>query len=63
MKSSTGAKSECSPPLTPILKPMKKASLKFPTPTHTQPKENLNETFSMYTEFLWTMLLSTLEII
>jgi hypothetical protein len=31
-------------PLHPILKPMKKTSLKFPTPPYTQPKENVNET-------------------
>ena len=34
---------------------------KFPTPPHYQPKENVNETFNMYTEnfFLWTLLFST----
>ena len=33
-----------------ILKPMKKNLPKFPTPPHTQPKENVNETFKMYAE-------------
>ena len=50
MKGSTvHAKSECSPPF-PHPKTDEKNLPKLPIPPHTQPKENVNETFTMYTE-------------
>ena len=49
-------------PPSPILKPMKKLP-KFPTPPHTQPKENVNETSICIQRkiLLWTLLLNTLK--